>query len=442
MYNRENIRQVSCCVAGRFGFLSLVMFLVLSSGAALFPGSASAHGERMHQPSLRMRTIQWMDLEWDKHGAVEVGDIVTITGKMYFPSSRYWPGQIKAPDPSYLQVSGPASVFVKREAYINEVPTTKSLSLELGKMYEFKLVMQARIPGEWHLHPTLQITGTGPVVGPGESFNVTGDWDDFVWPVDAGRNGEVHIDNLENYQLANVGMWHGIWIAGAVFWLLWWLRRPVLIPRYRAVKAGMESVLLGRYDVIAAIVVLVGTLVVAGGSYAVANAKYDTIPLQTGSTPIEPLPDRIETINAEMIGAEFDVPARSLRMNLRVTNKGEQPVWLGGFATAGIEFVAGKGSVPSEISQAISASLEDYPEEYIRRSAFTVKSGVGKIAPGETKEVMVAATDAIWEVEGLAKVVNSPVSRFGGVVMFFDESGNKDWQYIDFDAKTVFSNEK
>ena len=141
---------------------------------------AWGHGERTHAPSLRMRSVQFYDVMWQGAGDMEVGDKVTMTGKIYFPPELNWPTTLQKPDIGYLQTSGPAAVFAKIESYISEVPMVQSASgLTMGSTYTFKLVMQARIPGKWHIHPSLQMVGNGPIVGPGLWTNVTGSWSDY-----------------------------------------------------------------------------------------------------------------------------------------------------------------------------------------------------------------------------------------------------------------------
>lgn len=429
--NGESAGRVIQLIAGTS------ILVLLTVGAGVFPTAAWGHGERMHSPSLRMRSIQWYDVRWSKHGEIKVGDTVTITGKMYFPSDRYWPENVKAPDPAYLQTAGPASVFVKREAYINETPMPKSVALELGRTYEFKLVMQARVPGRWHLHPALQITGTGPVVGPGEFFEVQGALSGFVWSAEAGRGGRIKIDNLESWQLGNIAGWHIFWIAVALVWLGWWFRRPLLIPRFRALREGHEELLVTRRDVIAGVALLAGTLVVVIGSYIWTESKYpETIPLQTGKTPVAPLPEPPSAATTRVVDAEFDVPARMLRMTLRVSNDGDRPLWVGQYATAGIRFIRSAEELPSGPAEALKVNQKGYPENYLREAL--VVRPEGAIPPGETRDITIEVADAVWEVEGLAQIVRSPVRRFGGLVWLYDDSGRRVRQHVDFPVDVTY----
>lgn len=425
---------------GRCARLTLSLAALAAVLSVWLPQPAQAHGERTQQPSLRMRTVQWYDMQWSPVGPLEVGDMVTVTGKMFLPGEQFWPASMNEPDPSYLQTSGPSAVFIQREAYINEVPMVRSADLELGSTYDFKLVLQARIPGKWHIHPALHVHGEGAIVGPGSFSPVSGEWGDYVWPTRAGRGGRIEIENLETWQLGNVIGWHGFWVAAALGWLLWWIRRPTLLPRYRALREGHEDLLLTRADPIAGVVLLLGTVIMVGGTYAYARVKYpETIPLQTGKTPVLALEESVPPVTAIPLDAEFDVPGRALRMTLRVTNDGDEPLWLSEYATAGLRFLNSSNVLPDAAEEAVQASLQGYPDEYVKRSLKV--SPAAPIPPGETREIRVEAADAVWEIEGLAEVVESPVRRFGGLLWLHDAAGERYRQYVDFAVKVSYGGE-
>ena len=47
------------------------------------------------------------------------------------------------------------------------------------------------------------------------------------------------------------------------------------------------------------------------------------------------------------------------------------------------------------------------------------------IQPGETREVNMEAKDALWEVQRLMALLGDPESRFGGLLMTWDQEGNR-----------------
>ena len=49
----------------------------------------------------------------------------------------------------------------------------------------------------------------------------------------------------------------------------------------------------------------------------------------------------------------------------------------------------------------------------------------GYVYPGETKLLKVTCTDAVWETHRLAKLIYDPDSRFGGLIFFFDDEGDR-----------------
>jgi methane/ammonia monooxygenase subunit B len=99
---------------------------------------------------------------------------------------------------------------------------------------------------------------------------------------------------------------------------------------------------------------------------------------------------------------------------MEVTNNGDSPVKFGEFTTAGIRFINSTGR------QYLDPS---YPRELIAIGlTFDDESA---IQPGETKQIKMEAKDALWEIQRLMALLGDPESRFGGLLMSFDESGNR-----------------
>ena len=134
--------------------------------------------------------------------------------------------------------SSPGPVFVRTERYLNGQASVSSAALKLGGDYDFKIVLKARLPGRYHLHPFFNLHDAGAVMGPGHWFEVAGDPAAFTNQVKT-LNGDV-ID-METYGLANGIGWHAFWFALGAAWLLWWVRRPLFIPRYKMLQSGQEK---------------------------------------------------------------------------------------------------------------------------------------------------------------------------------------------------------
>lgn len=379
-------------------------------------GQVFAHGERNQEPFLRMRTAHFYDMHWST-GSIAVNEDIVVTGK--FRLFKDWPGNVPKPERVFLGNGTPGPVLARTESWINGVPAIQSGRLELDRDYEFKTVLKGRIPGRHHVHPMLNVEGAGPLLGPGNWLDVSGKWEDFKLPVTAIDG--TKIDNLETYGVAQAIKVHGFWFIAALVYMLWWLRKPLLMTRYAAMEAGNEDELVTRGDRLWGAAFLVGTLVVVVMWANWAEATYPrTIPLQGGEMLVEPLPleANSNSVKVTVQRATYDVPGRSMKMNLTFKNDGDKPVQLGEFLTAGLRFV--NHSVPA----ALANVHPDFPKDVIPPSGLQVANNA-PIAPGETRTMMVEATDAAWEVERLTSLLNDPDNRVGGLLFFFDSEGKR-----------------
>jgi len=121
-------------------------------------------------------------------------------------------------------------------------------------------------------------------------------------------------------------------------------------------------------------------------------------------------------LTVKVLAADYDVPGRALRMTLLVTNGGENPVRIGEFTTAGIRFLNKVGV----------ANNQDpgYPAEIMATDGLHMEDE-SPINAGETREIKLDSRDALWEVQRLMDLVHDPEQRFGGLLMAWDEAGNR-----------------
>ncbi len=141
-------------------FVSLWQWvLVMASAPRVF-----AHGESADEPFLKDLTVAFYDIHISPT-AVKVGDPVTITGSLKVLET--WPYTLDPPQTAYLTPVVPGPVFALTERDINGDPAFGSIFIEKGGIYNFKMVMLARNPGHWHVHPGIAIQGTGTLIGPG-----------------------------------------------------------------------------------------------------------------------------------------------------------------------------------------------------------------------------------------------------------------------------------
>lgn len=398
MQPRPRLRTLAAC--------TLAVALALCFGLA---GNASAHGEAAQEAFLRMSTIQWYDTRWSA-SEVNVNGEIVLTGR--FHVAQYWPFNVPKPEMTFLNVGVPGPVFVRVASDIGGVNAAASMPLELGHDYEYKLVLRARIPGRYHVHPMLDIRDAGPIVGPGSWVTVNGDFAAFTDPVTT--IGGVTVD-LARYGLGWVVGWHVVWLVPALVWLMYWLRKPLLIPRYEAVVQGEGESLITATDRLMGGVLLAVAIVIALVAMGMASARYPvTIPLQSNQAYPRHLRDVPETVDVEVTRAEYQIPGRTVRMWLTVTNNGAEPVRLGEFTTANLRFLNGQ----------VVKSEPGYPDDLLAPAGLEVTPEVA-IEPGQTKKLEVVATSVAWETERLALLINDPTSKIGGLLMFFGPEGSK-----------------
>jgi methane/ammonia monooxygenase subunit B len=395
--------------------LQRLLFGWLACVALLGTAAAWAHGERAQEPYLRTRTAQWYDVKWSTD-KLDVNERITITGK--FRLFGDWPDAVQPPHTVFVSNATPGPVLVRVESYLNDVPARQSFAnLEIGRDYEYRMVMQARIPGRYHVHPMIAIKGSGPLVGPGKWVEIGGNLADFKFGV-ATLAGE-QIDDLQSWGVSNALAWHAMWLVVAVLWVLWWVRRPLLIPRYIALKKEREDLLTTSLDLKVAIGFLVLTIALAIIGFRWAQARFPkTVPLQAGTMKTPPLPFTPSPLTAQVKQAHYDVPGRSMRLVVDVRNTGDRPLSIGEFSTASIRFVHPK--LP-----AARANVDaGYPPELLARSGLNLSSDA-PLAPGERREIKLDATDASWEIERLTSFLNDVDSKFGGLLFVFDDTGKR-----------------
>ncbi|MBE0469656.1 MAG: methane monooxygenase/ammonia monooxygenase subunit B [Methyloprofundus sp.] len=396
--------------------LSFVALLMAVTSAMFYTPTASAHGEKSQAAFMRMRTIHWFDLNWSKD-EVAVNDTMTISGKFHVFAG--WPETVDKPEVSFLNIGIPGPVFIRAGSWIGGQLVPRSVSLELGDTYEFKVLLKARRPGDWHVHTMMNVEGGGPIIGPGKWVTITGTMGDFTNPLTTLTGKTI---DLETYALDNVYFWHALWYAIGLAWLVFWIKRPMFIPRHIAVSSGKADTLISATDKKVAIAFAVGTLGLLMYSMGATNEEYPiTTPLQAGlMRGIKPIQMPEATVSVKVEDATYRVPGRAMQMTLTITNNGDSAVRLGEFNTASVRFLD-------------ADVLEDesgYPDDILAEEGLTVSDN-SPLAPGETRTVEVTASDAAWEVYRLADLIYDPDSRFAGLLFFFDEDGNRQMTMVD-----------
>ncbi|MDD5320170.1 MAG: methane monooxygenase/ammonia monooxygenase subunit B [Methylococcales bacterium] len=400
--------------------LSFVALLITVTAAMFYTPTASAHGEKSQAAFMRMRTIHWFDLNWSKE-EVPVNDTMTISGKFFVFSG--WPETVDKPEISFLNIGIPGPVFIRAGSWIGGQLVPRSVSLELGETYEFKVLLKARRPGDWHVHTMMNVKGGGPIIGPGKWVTITGSMSSFTNPITT-LTGET-ID-LETYNLGNTYFWHAFWYGLGLLWLAYWARKPMFVPRIIAVDAGKADSLITATDRKVALGFAAGVIAIVAMTMASTNQKFPiTTPLQAGLLRgIKSIEMPVPTIGVKIEDATYRVPGRAMQMTMTVTNNGDSAVRLGEFNTAGVRFM----------DSAVAQDETGYPDDLLAEEGLTVSDN-SPIAPGQSRTIQVTASDAAWEVYRLADLIYDPDSRFAGLLFFYDEAGNR--QMVTIDAPLI-----
>ena len=370
---------------------------------------AAAHGERSQEPFLRMRSIQWYDMKWQPK-VTKVNDIATMTGKFHLAED--WPRAVGKPGRAFFNVGSPSPVFVRLSTKLNGHPTFISGPLEIGRDYEFEVKLKARIPGRHHMHAMVNVKDAGPIAGPASWMNISGSWDDFTNPITTLTGKSI---DLETFNFSNGVFWHIVWLGLGCFWIGYFVAKPMFLPRSRVLLAYGDELLTSPTDRKVGLAVAILTCAIVWGGYRYTESVHPyTVPIQAGESKVEPMPIAPKPVAIKVTHANYDVPGRALRVTMEVTNNGDSAVNIGEFTTAGVRFVNKLGQ---------SHLDPDYPRELVA-TGLSVDNDNG-IQPGETREIKMEAKDALWEVQRLMALLGDPESRFGGLLMTWDQQGNR-----------------
>lgn len=375
--------------------LALILGLIFTLGTG---GVAFAHGERAQEGFLRMKTAAWQDVRFSSN-KVSQGEQLVITGKVKVLEA--WPATLARPELGYINVSASGPHFVMKERTINGHPAPASFSLEKGAMYEFRMVLEGRTPGYWHVHPTLYVLHTGGLIGPGQWTTVA-----------AVPGGYRNVVTLFNGQTINLDTYATGWVfwfsfAGfipGVWWMLWWTMKhrtvtnlavTVLSGKVSLNDPGEDIGLITKADhkTSTLIAVITVALLVAGWLYMDLNWP-TRIPQQVVRFTPPPLAEPAQFAQVKGAKATYDPRSDTAVIETQVTNTGSQPMQLVGFTTANLSFEQGK--------------------------QLTAEPAVVK--PGQTAMVKITIRDKVWREERLIPIDKSQMG-IGGLLIF--ESGGK-----------------
>jgi len=402
------IAGISGARLARAATLALAAVGAAASLSAATP--ASAHGERSQQAFLRMRTLNWYDVKWSKT-EVNVNDEMAITGKVHVFSG--WPQAVAKPEEAFLNVCEPGPVLIRKSSFVSGIPAPRTFSMEVGKDYEYKIVLKARRQGRYHVHVQINVKDGGPIVGPGQWITIKGDMSNFVNDVQLLDGTTI---DLEHYGIAWTMIYHFIWMAAAAVWVIYWFMQKGIIARGWQVAAGKGKDIITPADKRFGGIWLAGSLLALLFFYAQANREFPrTLPMQAGLLKgISPIDDELPLVTSRYLGGTYKVPGRDLTIKLRITNHGSEPLRVGEFTTAGLRF----------LNPDVFKTRPEYPEYLLADRGLSV-SDPTPIAPGETRDLTVDVQDARFDIERLSDLAYDTDSQFGGLLFLFGEQSGK-----------------
>lgn len=374
--------------------IATLLLTLLSS-----PTPAQAHGENTQQAFIRLSTVLFYDVHFSTTN-VQVGDELTITGKFRIMDS--WPDHtIAPPDIAYLTVSEPGPVFLAEERSVSGQFTPESFKIEKGETYPFKIVLQARKVGRWHVHPALAAKGTGLLLGQGEYVNVRPGGavaNDLL--LDSGQTVD-----LNTFGLGQVVTWHLVGAAIGIVWLLYWIRRPVL-ARFLEVMEGRSEKLVGKRDRVLGLLLVAAVFAagIIGNVYTNSHAPH-TVPLQVARITAQPEAESTldSALHVKIDSATYaPEPKPTLTLQVTATNSGDTPTHL-----SQIQFG----------ETTLTDSQGDSDEKF-------TTSPQGVVAPGATETFAVTVAGKFLKDKNLIPIDEAQI-RITGLLFFEDPSGQR-----------------
>lgn len=385
----------------------LVVMVMLSASPV------HAHGEKAQQPALRMRTVHWFDVDLSVR-KLDVNQILVVKGS--FIPSNSWPHHVASIEDgsAFLNIGVPGPSFVRLETRINGTPGIRSTTFKRGERYDFEVTLKARTPGRYHLHPMVNVKDAGPMIGPGLWVEVGGSQTNFQNSVKTLLGQEI---DLETYGFTHAAGWSAVWVVLGLVWFGYWLTKvPLILPRFRRASALGENAdeMITTRDRQVALGILLVTLLLIAGGYFYANERWPiTTPLQTGKIDTAILKREPSPVLVRMDDARYRIPGRSFRIALTVTNHGTSPLSIGEFASGGLRFIN------ASVQQVKPKDADDL----VASDALRVEGG--PVQPGETRQVVIYADDAMWETQRMTTMISSPDAVVAGMVFFFDAKGRR-----------------
>src|ERR1700736_2437466 len=322
---------------------------------------------------------------------------------------------IELPNQCFLKTGQPVQMAARLCVWVGNQFTPRSMKLELGKTYAFRVLLKARRPGHWHTHVQLSVKTGGPIPGPGAYIDIKGNFSDYTDEVKLLNGSTV---DIETYGQGKIYMWHLLWIIAGGAWILYWFGKRGFIGRFAWVASGKAEEIITPQERMGGALTLLAVLLVVIIFYAITVSNYpNTIPLQAGDfRNIQALENEVNSgpITIKYVNGTYKVPGRELVANFKITNNGKESLRIGEFNTAGLRFLYADIYTASAV----------YPAYLLAERGLSLSDN-SPIAPGETRDIAVTIQDARWDTERLSGLAYDVDSSFAGVLFFFSPSGSR-----------------
>jgi methane/ammonia monooxygenase subunit B len=390
--------------------------VVLSIAAILissYTTGAFAHGEAADEPFLKDLTVAFYDVHVTPTD-VKVGEPVTITGSVKILET--WPYTLDPPETAYITPVVPGPCFALIERVVNGESTPGSIFIDKGGIYQYKMVMTARNPGHWHVHPGIAIQGTGTLLGPGEWVTVEPSGQPFKLDVTL-LNGQT-VD-LEHFGGSFVWWWSFAGFIVGLIWMIYWTVPKRTVTRLAVTlqlpindDAPDVGLITPRdhmwMDLLAGVTVL---MLIVGWVYMAV--KYPVrLPQQTVRFAPDPISPGAGLISVHPKGSTFDEKTDTLVINFSVKNNSASPVTLKQYIMAMTTFVNGG---KEDLAMA-------GPSEFVGQ--LTVEPD-GAIQPGESKDLTLKMSNEVFLQERLIPL-HDPQQLIAGLLRFQDDQGKEE----------------
>lgn len=390
-------------------YMGAVLAAAVAVVLAVPAAPASAHGETAQEAFLRMNTVAFWDVKYSEKEVAQ-GEELTITGTAKILET--YPEQLAEPKLGFIGVIAPGPTVVIKERTVNGQPAPMAIEIEKGGVYQFKMVLQGRRVGHWHVHPIFGIHGAGSLIGPGQYVDVTESAGTYTNEIKL-LNGKTA--DLENVGMGGITFWNILWLVIGFAWLLYWIvpkptvtRLPVTSQIPLNTDGAAYGLITKKDHRVMDIMMAVTIVLVVGGMVWQAKAYPDKMPQQVlHFAPDEAVVDA-KFVTADAADGAFNPTTNTVTAKVTVTNTGSSPATVESFMTSTLTF-----PVAEEAGEDRSVQI----------------SPATPIAPGETRELTMSITDEVWAKERLMPVGESRM-QLTGVLRLQDEAGHENFVTI------------